>query len=397
MAASSAAQGIRAVDDNGTIAMISRESERPYSRPGMSKALWRDPDLSVDDTYMPGPELPNVTFVSGVAACGLDTQARLVTTSDGSAYRYGKLILATSGDPQTGGIEAGERIRHYRNLEDYRTIRRIADAGGHVVVAGGGFIGQEMAAVLAACSPARVTWIITGERPGDAMFPSEITAHLDDVYRKAGVDLKTGTRVHAAHETDEGVAVTCKDGTLIEADALVTGFGLDLDLDWIAQAGIDVSDEGVVCDENGRTSDPNVYACGDIAAWPDPIEGRRRYEHKVNALWGGEAAGRSAAGQAATMDQLPYFYSFLFDDGYEALGRIDPSKDCLLEWIEVGHSLVAYYRDDDKRLTGILLWNLPANDAWDPKDAAERLLRERRAYDSDELLGAITPPEASAD
>ena len=174
MAASAVVDGIRAVDRTGTIGILSREDYEPYSRPGLSKALWRKPDMTIADLFMSGPAVEGVTFVSGANVVRLDRDAKVVTCADGRQFGYTKLVLAMSGEATTGGIDAGERIRHYRDLDDYQAIRAIAEDGGHVVVAGDGFIGIEMAAVLAD-SPARVTWVFEHELPGSTRSGARTT------------------------------------------------------------------------------------------------------------------------------------------------------------------------------------------------------------------------------
>lgn len=390
MAASAVVDGIRAVDRTGTIGILSREDYEPYSRPGLSKALWRKPDMTIADLFMSGPAVEGVTFVSGANVVRLDRDAKVVTCADGRQFGYTKLVLAMSGEATTGGIDAGERIRHYRDLDDYQAIRAIAEDGGHVVVAGDGFIGIEMAAVLAD-SPARVTWVFEHALPGSTRFPKEIAAHLSREFRSRGVTFVHPARIASAYEDDKTVTVTLEDGRQITADALVTGLGLALPLDWVAEAGITV-DDGVRVDEHWRTNDPDIYAAGDIANVPCPIVGHRRIEHKDAALTGGEAAGRNVAGQPTTDEHIPFFYSFIFDDAYEALGITDAEGPHIVDWIEPGHSAVVYYQDAEGLLEGVLLWNLPANDDWDPKQAAEALLKVREPYAEDQLRGAIHRP-----
>lgn len=391
MAAAAACEGIRRHDPTGTIGILTREAIPPYSRPALSKKLWRDPDYQPDQTFMDEASGPGITVITGVEAGALDADAGRVTDTDGVVYTGAKVLLATSGDPASGGIAPSERIIHFRTLDDYRRLRALAEEGRRIVVAGDGFIGLELAAVLAD-SPAQVLWVFDRLVPGCDRFPPQATQRLRERYLDRGVTCVPRARVAAAIDDGQTVTITLEDGQTLCADALVTGFGLDLDLAWVGEAGLAV-DEGIEVDDQLRTAHPRVWAAGDCAAPPCPIFGRRRVEHKDAALTWGRIAGETMAGADARIERIPYFYSFLFDESYEALGKTDMSADVVVDELagEDGQ-FVAFYRDDQGMLSGIVLWNLPATERWDPKVDAERLLRDRRPYTEDELRGAIAPP-----
>lgn len=388
MAGAAAVRGIRRQDPDGTIALIGSEPDAPYNRTTLSKALWRDPDTTTLETIaLRAPGLPGVTLVTGTTVVSLDRVAHTVRTASGDTYHYARLVVATGGRPRTGGIEPGPRTIHFHNLGDYKALRALADRGAHVVVVGGGFIGTELAAVLAA-SPATVTYVFPGASVGSRQFPPEITAHLDRVYAEAGVELVRNSRVASVEESADGVRVVLEDGAVHEGDAVVLGLGQEVDTGWLGEAGLEVGD-GVLVDDHFRTSDPDIYAAGDIADVPDRIFGRRRIEHEDAAVSGGRAAGRNAAGGDVVDDHLPFFYSDLFESGYEALGRLDPTQEVLVDWKVVGEQLVVYYLDAERVLQGVLMWNVWGDEHHDTKAIAARLLADRSPRRPEELVGAI--------
>lgn len=368
--------------------MLSREPLAPYSRPALSKGLWRNPDMQVEDIFLPGPELEGLSFFPDTKIVALDRKAKLVRSIDGSEFGYQKLILATSGDPVTLGIPGSDKVLHYRDLPDYEKILKAAEAGKHIVVVGGGFIGQELSAVLSETN-AQITWVFAEPAVGAACFPIEIVSHLEDVYAEHGVELVPESRLKSAREEGEKVYAVLENGDEIEADLLVLGLGIKLDTNWLQEAGLQIED-GVVVDKYAQSSDPDIYACGDLAAVVDPVFGRRRIEHKVNAQWNGQCAGRNAAGGLVSEDRIAYFYSFLYESGYEGLGRMSSELKTVVDWKEIGRSLVVYYLDEQDLLQGVLLWNHKAAPGQeDYKAKAQRLLADRTPRTEADLLGQI--------
>jgi len=386
IAGAAAVRGIRSQDATGSVLVIGADPQGAYSRPALSKSLWRDAGTTVDDIRLHDPEAATELRTARVTA--IDTIAHTVTTDDGRTVGFGTLVLATGGVPRTLDAPASDRVVYFRTLGDYTRLRALADAGAHVVVVGGGFIGTELAAALRGVG-ARVTFVHGGRLVGDHAYPHEISAHLDEVYRDRGVELRPGSRVAEVREQPGGVSVVLDDGTVIEAEGVVLGLGIEPDVALARAAEIDVVDGGVVVDDRLRTSDPAVFAAGDIAAFPDPVFGRRRVEHEDAANTQGETAGRNAAGADEVYDHVPFFYSDLFDDGYEALGRLDARLTTVVDWKTPGSEAVVYYLDDDAVLQGVLLWNVWGDDDHDTKALARALLDDRSPRRSEDLLGQI--------
>jgi NADPH-dependent 2,4-dienoyl-CoA reductase/sulfur reductase-like enzyme len=394
MAGAAAVRGIRSQDPEGAIALIGAEPDAPYTRPALSKALWREPGTTTVDTIgLDGPRLPGVDFRPSTTVTALDTAARTVTVDSGATIGYRRLILATGGRPRRSGATPGPRVIHFHDLGDYRALRALADRGARIIVVGAGFVGSELAAVLAA-TEATVTYVFSRQAVGARQFPSEITDHLDAVFADHGIELIPGSRLESVEDTGSGVHVTLVGGRVLSGDAVVLGLGQEPDTGLAERAGLDV-DGGVVVDEHWRTSDPDVFAVGDVAAVPDPIFGRRRIEHEDAAVTGGLTAGRNAAGGRVVDGHVPFFYSDLFEDGYEALGRVDASLDAVIDWksrskgAEGSSEAVIYYLDADRVLQGVLMWNVWGDDAHDTKAIAARLLADRSPRTAEDLLGRI--------
>lgn len=388
MAGAAAVEGIRAEDPTGTIALIGAEADPPYNRTTLSKALWRDPETTTTTSILlPAAGAPGVTTILGTRVVALDVEAHTVTTDDGRTIAYRRLVLTTGGHARTGGISASRRVIHFHDLADYRALRVLADAGAHVVVVGGGFIGTELAAVLAA-SPATVTFVFPGAHVDGHVAPGEIAAHLDEIYRSHGVTLVPDTRVSGVREDEGGVVVTFEGGGEVSADAVVMGLGQEPDVALAVAAGLTV-DGGIVVDDHGRTSAADVFAAGDAVVHPDRVFGPRMTPHEDAAVTGGRVAGRNAAGADVADDHVPFFYSDLFEDGYEALGRTDPLGRVVVDWKEPGAAAVVYFLDDESVLQGVLMWNVWGDDDHDTKAIAATLLEDRSPRSEADLVGAI--------
>ena len=389
IAGAAAVRGIRSEAHEGSIALISTEAHAPYDRPALSKALWRDAEnTSVDTITLKGPDLPGVTTFLGRRAESLDTGAHTVTLDGDEQLGYRRLILATGGSARTQGFPVGERVIAFHDLDDYEKLRALADRGAHIIVAGGGFVGSELAAALAPTA-ASVTYLFPEDAVGARWFPLEITAHLDRVFGEAGIEVVPGARVVGVEDTGSGVRVTTDSGSIYEADAAVLGLGLEVDVELARAAGIVIRDGGIAVDAYRRTSEPDVWAAGDAVVAPDRAFGVRAMPHEDAAREGGRVAGRNAAGADVSDDHTPYFYSDLFDDGYEALGNLDPRLETIVDWKIVGSELVVYYLDADHHLQGVLMWNVWGDGDHDTKAIAAKLLADRRAYTAHELFGRI--------
>jgi NADPH-dependent 2,4-dienoyl-CoA reductase/sulfur reductase-like enzyme len=380
MAASAAVRGIRERDPHGSIGLIGAEAHPPYDRPPLTKALWNG-KKQPEDIWRDIESL-RATLFPGRHATSVDPQSKSVRDDHGDHYRYGKLLLATGGTPRRIAGLDGDRVLYYRVLDDYHTLRDALREGMRVAVIGGGFIGSEIAAALA-MNGAKVTQLVAEDAIGARVYPRELARFVTDYYRGKGVDVRCGAMVTGGSATDEGVTLQLRDGASVEAEWVVAGLGITPNVQLAQQAGLTV-DNGIVLDAQLRTSAPDIWAAGDVASYPDATLGtRRRVEHEDAALTMGEHAGANMAGADRPYAHLPYFYSDLFDLGYEAVGDLDSRLQTVEDWKEPHREGVVYYLDDG-RVRGVLLWN-----TWDQLDNARALIAESGPHDAASLKGRI--------
>jgi NADPH-dependent 2,4-dienoyl-CoA reductase/sulfur reductase-like enzyme len=354
-----AAKGIREQDADGPITMVGADPNPPYKRPLLTKGLWQGaPEEKVWREPAEGVEI-----VTGRRIVSLDLGAGTAADDAGDEYSWEKLLLATGARPRQ--IPGAEGVVWFRTLDDYRRLREVAGDGAHVAVIGGGFIGSELAAGLVG-NGCRVTMLFPEPGIGHRLFPTDLSASVTDYYREKGVEVLAGEMVSSA----SGDRVETASGQAIEADAVVAGLGVIPDTELAEAAGLEV-DDGIVVDEYGRVpGHENVFAAGDVARFPVSALGTSlRIEHEDHANSHGKAVGANMAGANTPYEHLPFFYSDLFDLGYEAVGIVDSRLEAVEEWQEPYRKGVVTYVEDG-RPRGVLLWNV-----WDKLDAARDLLR----------------------
>ncbi|MBQ4854915.1 FAD-dependent oxidoreductase [Rhodanobacter sp. B2A1Ga4] len=380
MTADAAAKAIRQVDAAANVGIVGAEAQPPYQRPPLSKALWKG-DKSVADIDLATAQ-SGATLHAGRRVESLDRVARTARDDHGDSYRYRRLLLATGATPRRLPFEGGERIIHFRTLDDYQALRRYAKPGAFIAVIGGGFIGCELAASLCALG-CKVTLLFPGETIGAGRYPDRLARYLDAYYRDRGVDVRSGVRVEGSNPTDGGVELALSDGSLLRVEAAVAGLGVTPNTALAEQAGLAV-DNGIVVDAQLRSSDADIWAAGDVANFHNPALGRRlRVEHEDAAVSMGRHAGRAMAGVAGEYTVLPFFYSDLFDLGYEAVGLLDTRLEVVEDWREPNREGVVYYLDGG-RVRGVLLWN-----TWDQVDAARELVAQPGPFDAASLRGRL--------
>ena len=378
MTADAAAHAVREVDPAGSIGIIGAERHPPYDRPPLTKALWKgEPE---DKIWRKTAETGAVLH-EGRRVMAIDSRAHSATDDRGATYRFKKLLLATGGTPRQLPLKT-DQIIYFRTLDDYRRLRALAAHDVRFAVMGGGFIGSEIAAALR-MQGRNVTMLVPEAGVGARVFPSDLAAFLVDYYRKKGVTMRMGEGMAGLEARAGSCVVRTTTGAEVTAEVVVAGLGILPSVELAEQAGLGV-DNGIVVDELCRTSHLDIYAAGDVANFANPALGTRlRVEHEDNANTMGRVAGLNMGGRATPYHHLPFFYSDLFELGYEAVGDVDARLETVADWKEPFREGVVYYLKAG-RVRGVLLWN-----TWGQVDHARALIAEPGPFTAKDSKGRL--------
>lgn len=378
MAADAAVRGIRELDEDGSIGIVSADVDPPYIRPKLSKGLWKgDP---VEKIWKHTEEMA-VDLHLGQKVVRLDPLKNYVQDENGGEYIYDKLLITTGGAPRELPFSEGD-ILYFRNFQDYQTLRDWSEKGERFLVIGGGFIGSELAAALTMVGK-KVTMVFPESAIGARNYPPDVVDVITETYRKKGVTIIAEDEIKNITQEGETYTINTKNGKEFAVDGIVAGIGITPNVELAKQAGIKV-DNGIVVNEYLQTSSPDIYAAGDAANfYHSGLDKRMRVEHEDNALTMGKIAGKNMAGDTSEYTHIPMFYSDLFDLGYEAVGMLNSDLDIVEDWQDKLKKGVIYYLSDG-RVRGVLLWNV-----WDQVDAARALMKEAGPFDKKDLIGRI--------
>lgn len=377
LAGDAATKGIREFDTDGTIGMLSMEPDPPYVRPNLSKGLWKG--RPVEKIWRKTAERGTELFLN-TKASHIDTKKKVIRDSNNEEYSYEKLLLATGGTPNHLP-SAEDNIIYFRTFQDYQHLRSLTEQGEHFVIIGGSFIGSELAAALTMVGK-KVTMVFPDSAICANFFPSDLANFLNEYYRQKGVEVVTGDSVASVHK-DGDIQVRTGSGRTFKADGVVAGIGIHPNLELAKEAGLKI-DNGIVVDEHLQTSQPDIYAAGDVANFVHSALGKRtRIEHENNAVEMGKVAGRNMVGANESYTNIPMFYSDLFDLGYEAVGELSSKLETFADWDEPFKKGVVYYLGDG-RVRGVLLWNV-----WEKVDEARALMQEDGPFQANDLKGRI--------
>ena len=378
MTADSAVRGIRELDSAGSIGLISAETVSPYDRPPLSKALWKGKDL--ESIWRKTADVAGVKFHLGTTAARIDVAQHQVVDDGAGVYSYDKLLLATGGLPRRLPFGQDSSI-YFRNLDDYRRLRALTGEGDRFAVIGGGFIGSEIAAALT-MNGKHVVMVFPETGIGALALPADLSEAITNYYREKGVEVLTGKSVDGLDQNGNRFRVHVSDREAITVDGVIAGIGIVPNVDLAKKANLEVSD-GIVVDEFLRTT-TDIYAAGDVARFFSPALNKRlRVEHEDNANTMGRAAGRNMAGASEPYTHLPFFYSDLFELGYEAIGELDPRLQTVSKWKEPFREGIVYYLRDGT-VRGVVLWNV-----WEKVEKARALISEGHPFTPAELDAAI--------
>ncbi len=389
LAGAKAAETLRSEGFDGEIVLLGAEEELPYERPPLSKGYLlgkaeRDSIYVHPLDWYPGHD---VDLRLDVTVTAIDRDAATVSTVEGPLH-YDKLLLTTGASPRRLSFPGSDRdeVLYLRTVADSDRLREAFQPGTRVAVAGAGWIGLETtaAARMAGCE---VT--VIEPQPGAlrAQLGPELGSVFTDLHRSHGAQFRFG---ETAAEFRPGTVVTSS-GAEVPADLLIVGIGAAPNDALAAAAGLEVSG-GVLTDAGLRTSDPNIFAAGDVANSFNPLLGHPiRVEHWANALNGGPAAARSMLGQPVVYDRVPYFYSDQYDLGLECAGLPSPGT----------YDQVVYRGDRDALefvafwlSRGVVIAGMNVN-VWDVNGDIQSLIRSARVVDVARLADPAVPlPEA---
>jgi len=383
LAGAMAAETLREEGFAGQIVMLCAEPDRPYERPPLSKGYLTGTAERESAFVHPADwyAKQDVTLLSGVRATTVDRQAHTVTASDGTVLHYTKLLLATGCTPRRLPVAGADLdgVLYLRTLADADRLAPRLTAGARVVVIGGGWIGLEVAAAARAAQ-AHVTVVEAAALPLQRVLGRSVAQVFVDLHEANGVRVISGTSVRALRGSDRVETVQLTDGTELDADLVVAGIGVQPEVDLAAEAGLAVGD-GVLTDASLRTSDPDIFAAGDVACAEHPMLGRAvRIEHWSNASRGGTVAAKAMLGQPVVHDSVPYFYTDQYSAhpsiGMEYAGWAQPGEYDEVVFrgdptVRPGASpeFIAFWLKDDRVLAGMNV------NVWDVQEGVQALVR----------------------
>lgn len=389
LAGARAAEAVRA-GSSGRVVLIGQEVDPPYIRPPLSKEyLAGTADrASVDVHPLPWYHEHAVERIAGHRAAVLDRGAHRLTLDDGRSLRYSRLLLATGASPRPfpGPGASLPGVHYLRTVEDSDRLRTaLAEGGRRVVIVGSGWIGLEVAA---AAKTYGNEVIVLGQSavPLESAIGAELGAVFEQLHRDHGVHVTNNAEVTQLEgETRSGgtrvTGVRLQDRTLVRADLVVVGIGATPNTELALAAGLEV-DNGIAVSAAFATSDPDIFAVGDVANVYYPRLGHRlRVEHWANAESGGAAAGRAVLGERGDLTGIPYFYSDQFDLGmeYSGFGDLAQNAEVVYRGDRAGREFVAFWLADGQVVAGMNV------NVWGVNETVQRFIRSGVRVDANRL------------
>ncbi|MFF5772296.1 NAD(P)/FAD-dependent oxidoreductase [Streptomyces californicus] len=400
LAGAKAAETLRAEGFTGRVILIGDERDHPYERPPLSKGYLegkaeRDSVFTHERPWYAGAD---IELHLGQPVTALDRYARTVQLGDGTVIHYDKLLLATGSEPRRLDIPGTDLagVHHLRRLAHADRLRNVLAAlgrdNGHLVIAGAGWIGLEVAAAARGYG-AEVTVVESEPTPLHQVIGPELGQIFTELHASHGVRFHFGARLTEITGQDGMVlAARTDDGEEHPAHDVLAAIGAAPRTALAEAAGLETADRaqggGIAVDASLRTSDPHIYAAGDVAAASHPLLGARlRVEHWANALNGGPAAARAMLGQDVAYDRVPYFFSDQYDLGLEYSGWAPPgSYDEVIIRGDAGkREFIAFWLKDRRVLAGMNV------NVWDVTETIQELIRGRRQLDPEALGNPSVP------
>ncbi|MGV9703543.1 NAD(P)/FAD-dependent oxidoreductase [Streptomyces sp. NPDC003483] len=401
LAGAKAAETLRAEGFTGRVILICDERDHPYERPPLSKGYLLGKEER-DSVFVHEPAWyaqNDVELHLGQTVDAIDRTARTVRFGDdGTLVHYDKLLLATGAEPRRLDIPGTDLagVHHLRRLAHAERLKGVLAAlgrdNGHLVIAGAGWIGLEVAAAAREYG-AEVTVVEPEATPLHSVLGPELGQIFTELHREHGVRFHFGARLTEIVGQDGMVlAARTDDGEEHPAHDVLAAIGAAPRTGLAEAAGLEIAPRahggGIAVDERLRTSDPDIHAAGDVAAFPHPFFGTRlRVEHWANALNGGPAAARAMLGRETTYDRVPYFFSDQYDVGLEYSGWAPPGTyDQVVIRGDAGkREFIAFWLKEGRVLAGMNV------NVWDVTEPIQQLIRSRAPLDAEALADPHVP------
>lgn len=394
LAGASAAEELRKQGFDGSVRIIAAEDHQPYIRPPLSKGYLNGSD-NLDAVYVHPAEwykTNRIEVTTGVSVTAIDRAAHEVSLSAGDKVHYDKLLIATGSSPRKLGIDGADLdgVYYLRTLDDSEALQaELKDGGRKLVLIGSGWIGMEVGATARTLGN-EVTILERDPIPLANALGDELGTLFADYHKEKGVVLRASVIVDKIVGADGHVSgVALSDGEIVSADLVLVGVGAIPNVGLATDAGLDV-DNGILTDASLQTSDPDIYAAGDVASAMHPLIGQRlRSEHWANALNEGPAAARGMLGQEVAFDDIPYFYTDQFDLGmeYSGYGPLTRGATVVYRGDPATREFISFWVTDGKVVAGMNV------NVWDVNEQVQRIIREGKTIDVARLADESVPLE----
>jgi 3-phenylpropionate/trans-cinnamate dioxygenase ferredoxin reductase component len=397
LAGARAARTLRDEGFEGPVILIGAEEEIPYERPPLSKDYLMGKH-GRDKLYVQPRDWyaeHRVDLRLGTTVTGLDPASHEVALAGGERVPYSQVLLTTGSSPRRLTVPGADLpgVMYLRFVGDSDQIRASFERASRVAVIGAGWIGLETAAA-ARTAGADVTVLETAELPLLRVLGREVAEVFAKLHADNGVDQRFGVQVaEITGAPGRATGVRLADGTQIDADVVVVGIGITPNVQLASAAGLTV-DNGVVTDARLRTSDPDVFAAGDVANAFHPLIGKHiRVEHWANALHQPVAAAKAMLGQDVSYDRVPYFYTDQYDLGMEYAGYVEPGgyEQVVFRGDVPGREFIAFWLGSDDRVLAGMNVNI-----WDVNDAISAIVRSGKPVSKDALADPSVSLESLA-
>ncbi len=396
LAGAKAAETLRAENAECRIVLIGEEPDRPYERPPLSKEQLLGTKAR-DEAYVHPAQWyaeNNIDLRTGIRVEAIDRNSSTVALAGGESIPYDRLLLTTGSSPRRLGVPGSnlDGVLYLRTIVESDRIASALVEGAHIVIIGAGWIGLEVAAA-ARTHGATVDIVATATLPLQRVLGDEVASVYAALHTSHGVTFHFGASVRELRGDGSVSAVVLDDGTELPADVVIVAVGIRPNVELAEQSGLDV-DNGIRVSAMLRTSDPNVYAAGDVANWSHPMLGHAiRLEHWANALKGGPAAAKSMLGSNDAYDDVPYFFSDQYETGMEYAGYVEPGgyERVVFRGDPASYEFVAFWVTGGRVLAGMNV------NVWDVQDDIQRLVRAGYAGHGVDLTRLADPAVPLAD